>query len=228
MPIKLNSASGGSVTLDVPLTGSTYTHTLPAETGTLITTSTLSGINASAMSVGTVPRSRLPSGSILQLSQTHITDAYAYGVSGYPTMTDTALAASITPLYTTSKIMVMIDSIWGASEGAQHISQRLKRTISGSSTFVGEATNVGSRPISHGGMGSQIAYGTLSNFNYFLGSSYMRFLDSPATTSAITYTMTVCAYTTTTLYLNRTRDDRQGTTYDPRGTSSIILMEIAV
>ncbi len=37
MPIKLNSTGGGSVTLDVPATGSTFTHTLPARTGTIIT-----------------------------------------------------------------------------------------------------------------------------------------------------------------------------------------------
>jgi len=37
MPLKLNSTGGGSVTVDVPNTASTFTATLPAKTGTLIT-----------------------------------------------------------------------------------------------------------------------------------------------------------------------------------------------
>jgi len=38
MPLKLNSTGGGSVTLDVPNTASTYTVTIPASTGTMVTT----------------------------------------------------------------------------------------------------------------------------------------------------------------------------------------------
>lgn len=37
MPLKLNSTGGGSVTVDVPNTASTFTATLPARTGTVIT-----------------------------------------------------------------------------------------------------------------------------------------------------------------------------------------------
>jgi len=38
MPVSLKSTGGGSVTLDVPATGSTFTLTLPAATGTVATT----------------------------------------------------------------------------------------------------------------------------------------------------------------------------------------------
>ncbi len=227
MPIKLISSGGGSVILDAPPTGTNFNVTVPAENGSVITTAASSGINASAMSVGTVPKLRLPSSSVLQVVQTHVTDAYAISSSGYGSITDTALTASITPLSTSSKILVMVDSIWGATESAQHVSQRLKRTIGGSSTFVGDATNAGSRPLSQGGNGSQLAYSFGAGYAYYLGTSYMRFLDSPSTTSSITYTLTVGPYTSGIIYLNRTRDDRAGGTYDPRCTSSIILMEIA-
>jgi hypothetical protein len=37
MPVKINSSGGGSVTLDVPVTASTFTATIPAVTGTLVT-----------------------------------------------------------------------------------------------------------------------------------------------------------------------------------------------
>jgi hypothetical protein len=40
MPVALKSSGGGSVTLDVPSTASTYTLTLPASTGTALTTAT--------------------------------------------------------------------------------------------------------------------------------------------------------------------------------------------
>lgn len=37
MPLKLNSSGGGSVTFDVPSTGSTFTLTAPAKTATILT-----------------------------------------------------------------------------------------------------------------------------------------------------------------------------------------------
>jgi hypothetical protein len=40
MPIKLKSSGGGDVTLDVPSTGSTFTLTIPAATGTVLQTGT--------------------------------------------------------------------------------------------------------------------------------------------------------------------------------------------
>jgi hypothetical protein len=42
MPVKLNSSGGGSVTVDVPSTASTYTATLPAATGTVVVSTAVS------------------------------------------------------------------------------------------------------------------------------------------------------------------------------------------
>lgn len=106
MPIKLISSGGGSVILDAPSTGTNFTLTVPAETGNVITTAAGSGINASAMSAGTVPRSRLPSGSILQV----VSDTRAITES---TTTDGLVTAStnisITPYFATSRILVFFD-----------------------------------------------------------------------------------------------------------------------
>ena len=55
MPIKLNSTSGGSVTLDVPATAATYTHTMPAETGTVLTTGATTRL---------IPKAAVPAGQI--------------------------------------------------------------------------------------------------------------------------------------------------------------------
>ena len=52
MPVKLNSTGGGSVTLDVPSTASTFTVTIPAITGTIISSDSGGnvGINATPTS----------------------------------------------------------------------------------------------------------------------------------------------------------------------------------
>jgi hypothetical protein len=52
------------------------------------------------------------------------------------------------------------------------------------------------------------------------------YLDSPSTTSAITYSIYWRSDGSTTGYINRTVGDRDNANYDPRGTSSIVVMEI--
>ena len=53
MPVRLNSSGGGSVTLDVPSTASTFTATIPANTGTVVTTGS-TGVVTQAMLAGSV------------------------------------------------------------------------------------------------------------------------------------------------------------------------------
>jgi len=48
MPVKLNSTGGGSVTLTTPSTGSDFTVTIPAATGTMVTTTSASTIEFAA------------------------------------------------------------------------------------------------------------------------------------------------------------------------------------
>ena len=44
IPVRLNSSGGGSVTLDVPSTAGTFTATVPANTGTLVTTGSTAAV----------------------------------------------------------------------------------------------------------------------------------------------------------------------------------------
>lgn len=61
MPLKLNSASGGSVTLDVPATASNFTLTVPAATGTVLTTASTSGMAVPAFNyVASISQSITP------------------------------------------------------------------------------------------------------------------------------------------------------------------------
>ncbi len=164
MPIKINSASGGSVTLDVPATASTYTHTLPAETGTIITTATGSGINASALSVGTLPKTRFPIGCILQVVNTN--SSYNSTLSG--SFDQTIASVTITPSSTSSKIFLLADvSCYNTSSGDYSFGFKFLRN----STII----------LQH----SERMY-SASGTATFIPTS-MSYLDSPATTSAITY-----------------------------------------
>ena len=52
MPLKLNSSGGGSVTLDVPSTASTFTATVPANTGTLVTTGSTAAVTQGMLASG--------------------------------------------------------------------------------------------------------------------------------------------------------------------------------
>jgi hypothetical protein len=52
MPVKLNSSGGGSVTLDVPSTASDFTATIPANSGTVVTTGSTATVTPAMLSTG--------------------------------------------------------------------------------------------------------------------------------------------------------------------------------
>ena len=128
MPITINSSGGGSITLNAPSTGSTFTHTLPAESGTVITTSTTSGINASALSVGslpssavptsginaasltvgTMPQARFPSGHVIQVVNVKKTSVTSISSGSWTDVS--GMSASITPISTSNKILILIST----------------------------------------------------------------------------------------------------------------------
>jgi len=58
--IEGNASGTGTLTIAAPNTNTNYTLTLPSETGTLVTTGITSGLNASALTTGTVNSDRLP------------------------------------------------------------------------------------------------------------------------------------------------------------------------
>jgi hypothetical protein len=58
-----NASGTGTFTIAGPNTNTNYTITLPQETGTLFTTGATTGLNASALSTGTVATARLASGT---------------------------------------------------------------------------------------------------------------------------------------------------------------------
>ena len=182
-------------------------------------------IKLNNQSLTNVTSAGLPSGTVLQVVQTHITTSHSYnGQVSSPAAT--ALTGSITPVSTNSKILVTMQGAFSAPSN-NHAHQFLKRTINGTTTDVGQATATSNRPASSGILAAQISDTQTDNETYEIHPSLIQFLDSPSTTSEVTYTLYVGGYISTTFYLNRTIIDRDTSTYDPRMTSSVTLMEIA-
>ena len=137
----------------------------------------------------------------------------------------TGLSASITPLLSTSKILIMTTIYMGlttASSGYQQ-SYRLKRTIGGTVAFpiLGDAE--GGRPRATGRVNN---YGANQYWMMLSGGTHH---DSPATTSAITYQVQVGGYSSSpTMYVNRSETFQASAgEYDTVPVSTITLMEIA-
>lgn len=164
-------------------------------------------------------------GKVLQVVQNYITTTSSYsGIANNPVATQ--LTASITPTSTTSKIMVEIIGAF-SSPSQNHNTQVLKRTIGATTENVGVTTNISNRPPNTGAMFGQFADFNSDAEQYMMWPSLVKFLDTPNTTSEITYTLYYGGYTTSTVYLNRGTQDRNTSTYDPRQTSSVTLYEIA-
>lgn len=225
MPLKLLSPGGGSVLLQANTTSLDYTLTVPAETANLITTATTSGINASAMSVGTIPTARLPTipvanmptGSILQVLQAYKDDPFAHNSTSYAAVT--GLSVNITPQFSTSKILIMacINANSLNRGGLLEVRRNGNRFMMPSNYSNRGPTNIGS-PWTGDGSGDGGMLFSPSNM----------LLDSPATTSTITYAVYVRVNDTSSYgtRINYTADDVDGSDY-VRGTSSLTVMEIA-
>ena len=135
---------------------------------------------------------------------------------------DSGLSASITPSSASSKILVSYTIHMGVS-----YYQARSRIVRGS-TVVGTGTNEGTRGEASS---AYILYDDVAGTNQYrhapLGIDY---IDSPASSSALTYKIQVSAYSTHTWYVNRSYTfQNDGTTgsFDSIPLSVITLMEIA-
>ena len=155
-------------------------------------------------------------GNVLQVVQTVKTDTFSY--YGTTWLDVTGLSVNITPSSSSNKILMLADVSVGVSTFAAYI--KFKRD----STDIYLPDVAGSRPRVQGRGGHAPASGD----PYGLNKISVMYLDSPSTTSQITYKMQLRTYTgSVTGYINRTHQDRDNANYDPRSVSSITVMEIA-
>lgn len=197
-------ASGtGTFTIASPNSNTNRTLTLPDNTGTIITSGSTTGIDASALSTGTVAAARLPAGSVLQVVSTTKSDVFTTGSSSYVDVT--GLAATITPTSASNKILVIVNLSYSASGNRDAAFQTVR----------------GATVIPTGVVGSLLNGASSGAFINAMLSFAQSYLDSPATTSSTTYKVQV-AINADTLFVNRRALDTNFT-----GQSTITLMEIA-
>lgn len=158
------------------------------------------------------PRDGLPAaasgGGIIQIVENVITSSYSYTLN--TTQSDTALTVSITPTSSSNKILFMANVACTESSVAGGQFFGLKR---GSTQIV--------NPQRSNSFGF-VNVNALSNGLYGFGNNTLMYLDSPATTSSVTYTVTVWGVNgTNTLYINRSSDN------SATGRSHLYVMEIS-
>lgn len=156
---------------------------------------------------------------IKQVKQTVKTDVTSFSSSTSNTFQDiSGMSVSITPTSSSSKILVLFTANVSQSTTAT-IHLRLQR--GSTSIFQGDAASnrIGS---------TQIVRTNGTPYDYEVFPLTGSFLDSPSTTSAITYklTGTLGGQYTGTFYLNRAKDDANAD-YAGRTASSIVVMEVA-
>jgi hypothetical protein len=202
--------STGAVTLASTL-DVTGAATLRSASSTIPTGGRLSGVD-----VGSI---KAP-GTVIQVVQTvfnTIWSSASNGTSFYPV---TGFTAAITPKFNTSKILVMVHM--HCSSGYWEVQGRLTRNTADITESWGVAR----------GLRTRCSFATHS---YEAGTTGYRwlpvayqFLDSPATTSATTYGVSLNGYSTYTIGVNyNVYTDNNDADYYGQPISTITLMEIA-
>jgi hypothetical protein len=179
----------------------------------LLPDANLAAIAASKLT-GQVPDANAPSESVIQVVQTVMTTTAQ--ISGSTWNDVTPLTTTITPSSSTSRILIMSSIDYACGVGYR---AGFKIMRGGSDILLGDSA------------GSRIRATKLGRFwdssNQMTHPAYITYLDSPATTSAVTYRFYLSAEHDTggTIYVNRTVADADSAQHY-RGTSTVILMEI--
>ena len=151
-------------------------------------------------------------GKILQVVQDVKTDTFSTSSQAFVDVT--GLSVSITPSSASNKILVMVSLALG--NNGTHSDARLMRDST--AIAIGDASSNRTRSTFH--------LSSVSNTD--IPTPSMTWLDSPATTSAVTYKMQVAVpYSSSyVIYVNRGADDSDAG-YAGRLVSTITVMEVA-
>jgi len=159
-------------------------------------------------------------GKLLQVVQTQITATSTQSVSASTVANISDLNVAITPASSSNKILVKVRWIGdGAIAGINDGMWGIKRDT----TAIGNPSAAGSRIVGIAGISlGQVAHADTTSMD----SSTYEYLDSPSSTSEITYYATYNFMNAQTIYNNRSRADTDAS-YGQRGTSTITVMEIS-
>ena len=148
-----------------------------------------------------------PTGSILQVLSTTKSDTTSTSSTSFA---DIGLSQAITPSATSSKILISYDVYIGQT----HSETSFINIVRGSTTIAQPSTSANYPATTLRYIGNPSSVQIMSTHN-------MRYLDSPSTTSAITYKLQ-WRVDSNTIYLNRYNAND-----NYHGISSLTLMEIA-
>jgi hypothetical protein len=158
-----------------------------------------------------VPASGMPTGSVIQTVSTNKSDTFTSSAQSFSDIT--GLSVSITPTSATSKILVILDMVGSGVFNSNVAQFRIVRD----STVIDAGNAAGGRSL---GIASTITSNNVSPIN--IGAN---FLDSPATTSPLTYKVQCRTSAGVTLYVNLAPDDSDDINRI-RTASTITVMEI--
>ena len=164
---------------------------------------------------GTIPPTKLPTNSVLQVISTTKTDTQT--ITGSSFVDITGLSATITPSSTSSKILISINVSF--SGDAAYIAFQILR----GSTEILKSTETGAGLECAGGQTIVNA----ANQQYSIYKESMSGLDSPNTTSATTYKVQISPMRTASTTANVNRSNILGDDNQYNSVSTITLMEIA-
>lgn len=162
---------------------------------------------------GVVAKGALPSGSVLQVVSTTKTDTFSTTSTSFVDVTGYTI--SITPSSATSKILVSVTAQVANNPSVGYGFIRLMRDSTAIS--IGDASSNRTRASAHAA--------TVANDG--IVSNVVSILDSPNTTSSVTYKIQMaCDRGSMTMFLNRSNSDFDGAA-GTRTASTITVMEIA-
>jgi len=203
-------ASGATLTLPTTI----EVDTIEPQSGTTLTLGA-SGDTINIPSGATLTNNGTATGfgKLLQVVQTVKSDTFS---SSSATFVDiTGLSASITPSSASNKILVMVSLNIGSNDSGLRLMTKLFRDST--AVFIGDTAGSRERVAWQGSTLSLTHTNSINNV----------YLDSPSTTSSITYKIQgrdeLVGYN---WYINRNGNDIDNSTYG-RGASSITLIEIA-
>lgn len=156
-------------------------------------------------------------GSVIQVVHAYKTDTQT--ISASATFQDiTGLTVTLTPKKASSKFLIQFCVVMGNGTDASHGYVRINRNGS----VIGNADQAGSRASAAGAVvNTSVAGQTIPTTAVYL--------DSPATLSPLTYKLTAKSNETAAVtYINRSSRDIDAASNDGRGTSYLMVMEIAV
>jgi len=166
---------------------------------------------------GTILTSNSSLGKILQIQSTVLTGAQSTTSATYTDIT--GFSVNITPSATSSKILVQVAMrVSGVDEEAY---LQMIRSVGGTNTAIGNGTGG-----NHASF-TQLLCWSSGNGYYDYHDVPFLILDSPNTTSAITYKLQWRRQQSSTLYLGRTGYSATSSNYSGCSSNTIIVMEVA-